>query len=770
MSALLQKLGKRVLLLNGATGTNLLDKGLAPGESPSLLNIRNPQVVLDIQKAYVSAGSDIILTNTFSSNPSNIPIRFLKNVITSGVKIAQRAAYRKADVFGDIGPLGELIRPYGQLDFHEAHTIFRKLVRIFSDAGVKVFFLETFTSIIEAKAAFLAARSFSEHVFVCFSLQDNGKTIMGETPESIAVTFDALGATGIGINCTLPEVACEAVARMAQITALPLIIKPNAGKIRIKGKTIHHTLSDADMAGLYGTFINAGASIIGGCCGTSPAYVKMLRSKAKKPRKRNVARRCLLSSPHTVIVVEDATPLIVGERLNPAGSKKVRKALVKRDYAVYGEEARAQEQAGAHLLDVNAYHVDFDECTTLENAMFAVLKNSSLPVFVDTQSYDAAERVLAFYPGVGVYNSIPCRTRALRTWLPMVKKYGFKAVISLVGTRIPRTVDERMKNVERTLRIARTVAFPQDDLIFDPLVFSASTEREQIEHTLKVVTLLNKRKLKTVLGVSNVSFGLPNRSRLNAALATTAIQNGATFLIINPLDDTVMQAVSGARVLFEQILVGERARRTETGVVKAKNLVEAIIAGNDRVSVEHAQKLLAAGIPGQDLIDKYIARALKKVGDKYEAGLFFVPDLLRAAEASQRVLTVIKKYVPRVRKKGKVVFATVKGDIHDIGKNIAALIFESAGYEIIDLGKDVSCTKIVTAVKQHKPEALGLSALLTTTMPEMGHVTEELRKCGLKTKVIIGGPNVTAVYAKRIGAFGAARTVLEGLKLMKKRS
>jgi len=766
MASLLQKLSQRVLLLNGATGTNLLDKGLDPGESPSLLNVRNPQVVFDIQKAYVAAGSDIILTNTFSANPNNIQKNLLKKVITSGVKIAQRAAHSRAYVFGDIGPLGELIRPYGQLGFDEAHAIFRELARVFSDVGITYFFLETFTSMIEAKAAFLAARSFSKHVFVCFSLQDNGRTIMGETPESVAVTFDALGARGIGINCTLPEVACEAVARMARVTAVPLIIKPNAGRITIKGNTMHHTLSDADMAGLYRAFVNAGASIVGGCCGTSPAYIKRLRKKSKRLKKQNIARRCLLSSPTKVITV-GKKPLIVGERLNPAGSKKVRAVLVKRDYTVYGEEARAQERAGAHLLDVNAYHVDFDECTTLENALFEVLKNSSIPVFVDTQSYDAAARVLAWYPGVGVYNSIPSQTRALRRWLPMVKKYGFKAVISLVGTRIPRSVDERMTNVERALRVARAVGFPTDDLIFDPLVFSASTERQQLEHTLDVVTVLRKRNLKTVLGISNVSFGLPNRSQLNAALATAAVKNGATFLILNPLDATVMQAISGARALFDQILVGEKAPPTE-GVVRTESLVESIITGNDRMSIEHAQKLIAAGTPAQDIIDKHIARALKVVGDKYEAGTFFVPDLLRAAEASQRVLALIKKYLPRARKKGKVVFATVKGDIHDIGKNIAMLIFESAGYEIIDLGKDVSCAKIMTAVKQHKPAALGLSALLTTTMPEMGHITEEMRKHGLKTKVIIGGPNVTAAYAKRIGAFGAARTVLEGLRLMEK--
>lgn len=771
MRGLLLRLNKRILLLNGATGTNLLDKGLAPGESPSLLNIRNPQAVFDIQKEYVMAGSDIILTNTFSANPLNIPSRTFKNVITAGVKIAKRAARGKAMVFGDIGPLGELIKPYGELHFQEAFKIFDKIAKTMSDAGIRVYFLETFTSMIEAKAAFLATRVFSNHIFVCVSLQDNGKTIMGETPESIAVTFEALGARGIGVNCALPDVACEAVAQMAKITGLPLIIKPNAGKIRITGTKIHHTLSDREMAGYYKRFVDAGATIIGGCCGTSPAYVKMISWRKKIPRKRNVSKRFMLASPNAVIMVDKASTSVVGERLNPAGSKKVRKRLLKNDYSVYGEEARAQEQAGAHALDVNAFHVDFDEPTSLENALHEVMKNSRLPVFVDTQNYDAAENALSFYPGVGVYNSIPAQTRALRRWLPMVKKYGFKAVISLVGTRIPRSVAERMKNAERALTVAREVGFPRDNLIFDPLVFSAATEREQINHTLATVAQLARRKLKTILGISNISFGLPDRSHMNATLATAAIRYGVTFLIVNPLDVTVMQAIAAGHTLFGrgEFLDLHGTCSTETAGAVTEDLVSSIANGHERMSAQQAQALLDAGVPAQDIIDKHIAKALKTVGDKYDAGVFFVPDLLKAAEASQRVLLIVKKHLPRARRKGKVIFATVKGDIHDIGKNIAAMIFESAGYEVIDLGKDVPRKNIVAAVRRHKPEALGLSALLTTTMPEMAHIIAQLNKERLRTRVIIGGPNVTPSYAKRIGAFGAACTVLEGLKLMKKK-
>jgi len=764
-------LKKRIVFLNGATGTNLLDKGLEPGESPSILNLRNPQAVYEIHKAYVNAGADIILTNTFSANPFNIQRSRLEDVITEGIKLAERAAGKRAVVLGNVGPLGELIRPYGELDFDEALKIFQRIYTIFSRAGIKKFLIETFTSIIEAKAAFLAARTCSQDIYVCLSLQGNGRTIMGDIPETIAITFERLGAKGIGINCTEPEVAIKAVAKMAKVTNRPLIIKPNAGKVKIVGTKIHHTLSDAVMARYFKKFVNAGACIIGGCCGTSPTYIKRIAQNRKIRLQQKVPEHFFLASPSKVIRVDDNATIVVGERLNPAGCKKVRRRLEKRDYKVYAEEAKTQEQAGADVLDVNAFMVEVNEKTALKKAVHEVLKNSQLPLFIDTQNLDAALAVLSFYPGVGVYNSIAARRKELVTWLPLVKKYGFKAVISLVGKKIPRSVGERLANVNQTLQVAAQIGFSKEDLIFDPLVFSAATEQEQINQTLETVALLHKRGLKTVLGISNVSFGLPNRSHLNSALATAAIKSGVTFLISNPLDDTVMTSIKAAKTLFKgeisylheyvHIVVEKKS-------VSKKGLNEAIMYGDERASVEFAQALLESGTPAQKVLDDYIAKALKCVGDYYENGTFFIPDLLKAAEASKAVLAVLKDYLPKKQKKGTIVLATVKGDIHDIGKNIAAMIFESAGYLVIDLGKDVPVRKIIRAIRQHKPDALGLSALLTTTMCEMENVVKRLSEEKINIKVIIGGPNVTARYARKIGAYGAARNVLQGLRLLQK--
>lgn len=763
-------LKKRVLILDGATGTNLLDKGLAPGESPSILNIRNPEAVYSLHEQYIKAGAQAILTNTFTANPANISTFKLNRVISAGVEIAKRAAKNRAFVFGDVGPLGELIKPYGELSFEEVRRTFLNICRSMYKVGIRVFWLETFTSIIEAKAAFLAARSFSKDVFICLSLQDNGRTIMGETPESIVVTFEALGAKGIGINCALPEVAIEAVTRMACVSSRHLIVKPNAGAVNIVGNEISHTLSDREVAKFYKRFIKAGANIIGGCCGTTPKYVEFISKQNAVPRKRKAVSKFVLATTHRILEVVDDSPMIIGERMNPSGRKKVKRKLQEGDYEIYGQEAKSQEAAGVDALDVNAFVVDLDEQSTLKRAVFEVIGASGLPLFIDTQDFDAAESVLSFYPGVGVYNSIPAQKKALLKWFPMIKKYGFKAVVSLVGKSIPRSVEQRMDNVDIALAVAKRLDFPRKDLIFDPLVFSAATDKKQITYTLKTVERLHLCGLKTILGISNVSFGLPQRSKLNAALATAAIKCGVTFLILNPHDEIVMDAVRAARVLFrDTVSISDYTRigSHRSLLRSARDLTEAIVLGNKNLSREFAQKMLSAGTPPQEIIDRFVSKALNRVGDLYETGKYFIPDLLKAAAASKYALDIVRKYLPKGRKRGKVVLATVKGDIHDIGKNIACMIFESAGYEVIDLGKDISTKKIVAAVRKVKPDALGLSALLTTTMFEMANVVTALKKAKLNVKVIIGGPNVSKRYAKKIGAYGAATTVLEGLALLK---
>jgi 5-methyltetrahydrofolate--homocysteine methyltransferase len=451
----------------------------------------------------------------------------------------------------------------------------------------------------------------------------------------------------------------------------------------------------------------------------------------------------------------------------------LRACLKRKEYSIYGTEAKAQEDAGSDALDVNAFVDVLDEVDTLKNAVCEVIKNCSLPLLIDTQDYNAAETVLRFYPGVGVYNSVPARRETLVKWLPMIRRYGFKTVVSLIGKSIPKNSKERMRNVELTLNVAKKLKFPTDDLIFDPLVFPVATEQEQIASTLETMSILHRMGLKTILGVSNISYGLPNRSLLNAALTTAAVKNHATFLILNPLDEQVAGMLDSSRVLFQGMEPTEfiqRFRAAKRPKESAGDLMSAIVHGNLEVGTRRAKELLNDGVGVSELTEQHLAKALEMVGEYYEQGTFFIPDLLKAAEVAQSVLNVAKPHMPRSAKQGKIVVATVRGDIHDIGKNIAAMIFESAGYEVVDLGKDVSATAIVKAVRKFKPEFVGLSALLTTTMTEMKNVVRALKQAGLHTKVIIGGPNVSDGYAQKIGAFGAARNAFEGLRLVQSKN
>jgi 5-methyltetrahydrofolate--homocysteine methyltransferase len=760
------------VILDGATGTNLFGPGLAPGQSPSVLNIRDQSRVAELQGSYVEAGSDVILTNTFSANSNNFKKVMLGKVVRSGIALAKRAA-RKATVLGDVSPLGDMIKPYGVKDFEAAVADYERIFRAFKRAGLKRYILETFTSIIEAKAAFLAARRYATEIYVCMSFQHNGRTIMGDTPEAIAIMFESLGAKGVGANCSHPEVVVEVLHRMARVVRIPLIAKPNAGDVKIENGVVHHTMSEAELAGYVPEIVRAGANMVGGCCGTTPEFIRAISRKKMKHVRRNVKRLFWLASSANTINVDSRKTLVVGERLNPSGRKKLRESLKRKDYHVYGAEASAQEKAGADALDVNAFVDVLDEADTLRSAVCAVIKNCDLPLFVDTQNFKAAETVLRFYPGIGVLNSVPARREALLKWLPMIRRYGFKVVVSLIGKNIPRDERERMQNARLALKVARRIGFPVNDLIFDPLVFPIATEPRQIDSTLNTLIQLQRRGLKTILGVSNVSYGLPDRSQLNAALTAAAVKNNVTFLILNPLDEDVMGKRIASNVLFgkqeitEFIKKHRAAKRAEAPV---NDLVSAIVYGNAEVGSRCAKELLGSGVSVREITENYLAKALEQVGMRYEQGKFFIPDLLRAAEVAQSVLDLIRRRMPAGAKLGKIVVATVKGDIHDIGKNLAAMIFESAGFEVIDLGKNVDTSVIIKAVRKHRPSFVGLSALLTTTMPEMENVIKALRREKLEARVIIGGPNVSNRYARQIGAFGAARNAFDGLRLVKKKN
>ncbi len=786
-------LKKKIALLDGATGTNLLDCGLKSGESPAVLNLKNPDAVYRVQKAYVDAGSNAIFTNTFSANPLNFAHGKYRDVIRAGINIALEAAGKRAIVIGDIGPLGMMLKPYGDGDFNDVYEIYYDIFKTYKQSKIYIFVIETFNSIIEAKAAFLAARKFSNNILVSFSFQNTCRTLLGDMPESIAITFDKLGAKAIGVNCTTPETALEVISRMAKVTAIPLIAKPNAGNVVIDGNKARHTISDKKLAEFLPDFVRAGAKLIGGCCGTTPAYISMLREKLPRlistmPSKQKKTAWFLVS-PQMHFEINNDSHIIVGERLNPSGRKKLSMALKKGDYSIYGEESRLQENAGARAIDVNAFVPELDEPNTLLNCIYEVIKNCKLPVFIDTQDFVTARTIMEVYPGIGVYNSIPARPEKLTKFLPLLKSFGFKAVISLVGKTIPKTCEERLANAKIAIKIAQKLNFPVQDLIFDPLVFSIATEPEQVKETLKAVKFLHEKGYKTILGISNVSYGCPERSALNAAMLIAALKTGLNFAIINPFDERVVSAFQAGCALFggnlRNYMEWSKTQPTIERQATAKSqvsdrtgfahdyLIDSIVNGDTNSATDAVYKLIDSDTPVRKIIDEYVFRAMQIVGDNYEKGKFFIPDLLKAAESTKVVLEIIKKKMKRSagdieQRRKRVVLATVQGDIHDIGKNIVGMVFESAGYEVIDLGKDVSANRILQSARKYKPIVIGLSALLTTTMPEMEKVIKLLRKNGVDIPVIIGGPNVSDDYAKKIGAFAAVQNAFEGLRVIKK--
>lgn len=759
------------VILDGAMGTLLLTSGLKPGASPTVLNLTAPDTVAKAHRAYLRAGADMILTNTFSANRHYYSAQRLGAVIRTGIELALRAGGPKA-VIGDIGPVGFMIRPYGKVAFAAAVRAYREIARHFGRHGIRTVLLETFVSISEAKAALLAAREFCPNVIVSFTFEPNGTTLSGYTPEAVAATFTALGATAIGVNCTLPDVAVRALRCMSRYTDLPLLAKPNI-------KPGARTAAEPALARRFGELRAAGATLIGGCCGTTPSYIRLIARQRRccpaGDRPSSVGR-IVISGPARVVTVDPGRPVLVGERLNPSGRTRIREAIVKQDFAVYTADARQQEQCGAQALDVNVFSPGADERRSMAAALSAVMAGSGLPLFIDTQDFAAAREALEHFPGVGVFNSVPATDKALSRWLPLARRYGFKTVVSCVGRRLPRTVSERLENAFRAVRVARRIGYPVDDLIFDPLVLPVATEPDQVEETLEAVRRMRRRGWHTILGVSNVSYGLPYRSGLNSALVAAAVAAGVSFIIANPCDERIRDAWLGSVALLHGGLRDYLdAYRESSGILIRREakpglpaLTDAIERGDVFAAVQQATSLCAAGTAVQTIVDRGIVRALSRVGVCYERGKAFIPDLLKAAQAAQAVLDSLRRDTTTVQRRGIVLLATVQGDIHDIGKNIVAMVLNAAGYEVIDLGRDVAAARVLGVARQRKPNVIGLSALLTTTMPGMAETIKILRQGGCRTPVIIGGPHVSARFAAAIGAAGAARDALSGLSLVNK--
>lgn len=754
------------VILDGAMGTMLQKKGLKMGEKPELMAFYDEAAVYDVHKMYVDCGSDIIYANTFGANRLKMAGKGkrVEEIIEKNVAVAKKAAGDNAKVALDIGPIGEMLEPNGKLTFEEAYDIFKEMVLAGVKAGCDMVVIETMTDLYEARAGLLAAKENSSlPVMVTMSFEKNGRTFSGCTPSACAVTLTGLGADAVGVNCSLgPEELYPIICEMGSYTHLPLVVKANAGLP--DPKTGEYVIDAHAFAQSMEKYAAAGVKYVGGCCGTSPEFIKELKDRFLNLQyiKPENEKKSVVCSPSETVEID--TVRVIGERINPTGKKVLKEALKAGDMNYVLNTAVAQTQAGADILDVNVGVPGIDEKATMVRCIKEIQAVTSLPLQIDSTKPEVIEAGLRVYNGKAIVNSVNGEDEVLDTILPIVKKYGAAVVgLTLDEKGIPSLWQDRVKIAEKILKATEKYGIPKEDVFIDTLTLTVSTEQEKVFETLKALRYVKENLgLNTVLGVSNISFGLPKRDVVNTAFLTLALEYGLTLPIINPNDEAMMGAIYAYRALSgidkgctlytEKMAVGEKQ---ETKGVSEETIEGAILKGL-KGECGRICKTLLQQKDELEIINEYLIPALDKAGEKYEKGVFFLPQLLNAAAAANAAFDEIKLSLKEKGqsdvKKGKILLATVKGDIHDIGKNIVKVILENYGYEVIDLGKDVPPEKIVESIKAENAVLVGLSALMTTTLKSMEDTIKLIKEAGLSCKIMCGGAVLTEEYALSIGA------------------
>ena len=772
------------MLLDGAMGTMLQKSGMKPGTVPETLNITDPEMVAAVHRAYYRAGSRIVYANTFGANRLKMKNTgyTAEEVIAAGVRIARECAAEAGGLVGlDVGPLGVMLEPLGSLPFAEAVELYREMMRAGEEAGADMIAIETMSDLAETRAALLAAKeTTSLPVFVTMSFDATGRTFTGCTPASMARTLEGLGADAVGINCSLgPKEMVPMIREIRENTTLPVIAKPNAGLP--DPVTGAYGVDAESFAEAMKELAEAGAEILGGCCGTDPEYIAALKRtefpKAERPKM--VGAVCT----GAVCLTTDRIR-VIGERINPTGKKRLQQALLEDDTDYVVELAIGQADAGADLLDVNVGYPGVDEVSMLPRVVQAIQSAVDLPLQLDTTNPEALEAALRVYQGKAAVNSVNGKEESLSTVLPLVKKYGAAVVgLTLDEKGIPDTAEKRVAIARKILNRALALGIPREDVWIDCLTLTVSAQQEQAKETLKAVRRVREELgLNTVLGVSNISFGLPNRMLVTRAFLAAAMEAGLTLPIINPNQKEIMDVIAARRVLngedegcrgYVERFAEETpaAAPAATAAAAGMTLGEAIKKGLRK----EAERLTAEALQTRgemEIVEKELIPALEETGEKYEQGKVFLPQLLSAAQAAQSAFGEIRGALLRKGEqgtdRGSLIMATVQGDIHDIGKNIVITVLENYGYRVRDLGKDVPPEVIVRETREKGIRLVGLSALMTTTLPAMAETVRLLKQLPDPPLVMVGGAVVTADYAKAIGADYYAKDVRDAVKICAK--
>lgn len=766
-----EEIGKRILFFDGGMGTLLQEQGLQAGELPETWNLKNPEPIIQIHKAYLAAGADIILANTFGAN------RFkygedLEKIVTAGVANAKKAVAesgKKAYVALDIGSTGKLLKPMGTLDFEEAVGVFAEIIRVGEKAGADLILIETMSDTYELKAAVLAAKENSTLPIMATVIFDESKKMLtGASPQVVVSLLEGLGVDALGINCGLgPKQMKEIVKELLKYASIPVIVNPNAGLPRSEnGKTVFDVGAE-EFAEDMEEIVTMGAWFAGGCCGTTPAHIQAMVEKCKEITPVPIApKNYTFVTSYSTAVELGGRPVIIGERINPTGKSKFKQALRDHNIDYILEEGVKQEDSGAHILDVNVGLPEIDEAAMMETIVYELQSIMPIPLQIDTTNMEAMERALRIYNGKPMINSVNGKAEIMEQVFPLVKKYGGVVVgLALDEDGIPDTTEGRLAIAEKIYQTGEKYGISRKDIVIDALVMTMSTNNESAKITLDTVKEITARGGKTVLGVSNISFGLPQRELINAAFFIMAMNNGLSAGIINPNAKAMRQAYDTFCVLggydaqcmnyIENYAVTDAPNAAAKPAAAKLNLTDSIIKGLKDQAYRATEEELKTKEP-MEIINGELVPALDVVGQGFEKGTMFLPQLLMSAEAAKAGFEAIRQYVQShgeaQEKKATIVIATVKGDIHDIGKNIVKVLLENYGYEVIDLGKDVPPEKIVeTVVDKHAP-LVGLSALMTTTVVNMEESIKELHKEAPWCKIMVGGAVLTQEYADMIGA------------------
>ena len=812
---------KGPVILDGATGTNLMAAGMPVGACPEAWILENPQVLLDMQKGYVEAGSDIVYAPTFTGNRIKLAEYGLEDrleeINTKLVQLSKQAVDGKALVAGDMTMTGQQLYPMGDLLFEELVEVYKEQAGVLAAAGADLFVVETMMSLQECRAAVFAIRETCDlPIMVTLTYNEDGRTLFGTPPETAVVVLQSLGVDAIGINCsTGPMEMVEPVQKMAEYATIPIIAKPNAGLPELEGRKTVYRMTPEEFAKAGAALVEAGAAIVGGCCGTTAAHIGTLSAAVKgmeihKPLEDH--RRVLTSERKNVEISLEGNFTVVGERINPTGKKKLQAELREGKLEMVRNMAMEQEENGAAILDINMGMNGIDEKEMMEQVIYEVSSTVDCPLCIDTSHIDVMEAALRIYPGRALINSISMESEKMEKMLPLAKKYGAMFVLlPLSDVGLPKDAAEKMQIIDKVYDQAMEIGMAHEDIVVDGLVATIGANPEAAKECFETISYCrDERKLPTICGLSNISFGLPERSYVNAAFLTMAIHSGLTMAIANPSQELLMNAAfasdmllhrpdSDIRYIERMNMLAEKKAEYGTVVVKKSAagavspaaggteaaggtgvatpagmdhpVFRAVLKGNKDSIIDEVKKTLGTGAKPDAIINDYLIPAINEVGILFEKKKYFLPQLIASANTMKLAIDYLEPMLER-KNDGKemptLVIATVEGDIHDIGKNLVVLMLKNYGYNVIDMGKDVPCEEIVDTAIRENAAVIGLSALMTTTMMRMQDVVEICKEKGCQSKVIIGGACITQSFADEIGADGYSKDAAECVKLVER--